>query len=204
MTASEWMLLLNELSRWSVLGERELENGTRLLGHVPHVAPDAWLHLVFSPLSDSEIAVLEDQIGHSLPLAVADFYRHSNGLLLFSGSLSIDGLRGVNSRSGDAAWQPFSIHTANCLERPSGAPVDWVYFGSYAEDGSQVVVDAGSERVYHCDRGSIDPKLEWHSIHDFLRGELRRLSTYYDETGRLTIPNPQRLPELLRSAPPPA
>src|SRR5262245_35891125 len=120
----------------SDLGVRVLDNGTRLIGHVPHVAPEAWLHIIFAPLSLTQVAQVEHEIATSLPEPFGDFLRRSNGLSLFSDSLSIHGLRSSYARSGDAVWQPFSIVTPNVPERPRSAGPSLVFVGSYASDGS--------------------------------------------------------------------
>jgi hypothetical protein len=36
-------------------GFKEQADGTKLFGHTPHVAPLAWFHHMFSPITEKEI-----------------------------------------------------------------------------------------------------------------------------------------------------
>jgi hypothetical protein len=122
-------------------GFRELENGARLYGHVPHVAPQAWLHLLFAPLSDQDVMSLEKNMGQTIPSDFREFLFVTNGIGLFSCSLSIYGKRTSYVRTGDAAWQPFCIVTANTLERPEHIKPWQIVIGSYQSDGSKLFLD---------------------------------------------------------------
>src|SRR5215216_4661514 len=97
-------------------GYRRLANGTELFGHVPHVAPEAWLHELFAPLDDEELAVLEQSLKLPLPADYAAWLRRSNGGHFFSTALTFDGLRRTNSRDPELR-EPFALETPNLWER---------------------------------------------------------------------------------------
>src|SRR5271154_5424507 len=92
-----------ELVRVSLRDIHALPNGVRLIGHVPHVGSEAFLHEIYPPLAECEIAELEESIGRHLPAALWSLYRVANGMHLFSGALSLSGLRRSFARSGDDA-----------------------------------------------------------------------------------------------------
>jgi hypothetical protein len=175
-------------------GYRKLPNGAQLFGRVPHVAPEAWLHAVFAPLSSAGISDVEKQLAIDLSPSLRDFLANANGLTLFSTSLSLYGLRTDFSRQGDSSWQPFDIITPNTLERPRGAKPSFIFIGSYDWDGSLLYVDSRYEKVYRCANVSPKPLNEWPGFWEMLTAESARLATHFDGTGheldlaRPTIP----------------
>ena len=116
-----------------------MPNGTRLIGHVPQIAPLAYLHSVFQPLQPEQLVQVEAAIERRLNQSLIDLYIKANGVQIFSGSLNINGLicsldRSINSTLS----QPFDISTANSFERPQDAENDMIFFGSYKQDGAKL------------------------------------------------------------------
>jgi hypothetical protein len=177
------------MNSYAHLGVRVLENGTRLIGHVPHVAPEAWLHMLFAPLSVTQIAQIERDIGTALPDEFASFLKRSNGLSLFSDALSIDGLRTSYARTGDSTRQPFSIITPNVPERPLFSRDSFVFIGGYRSDGSLLYIDKKDSRVYRCKNRSAKPLNEWSDFGVMLHKEATRLSLLFDNKGRKLNPD---------------
>lgn len=165
-------------------GSRTLADGTLLAGHVPHVAPEAWFHQVFPPLSEADVVQLEREIlRRAIPPAYRAFLTGcSNGLRLFSGSLSLYGLRRNYIRTGDAVWQPFAIETPNLYERPRDASNSCFFIGGYNWDGSRLYIEG--EEVFRCSRRSAEPLDRWEGFWDMLLRETERLSMLFDENGR--------------------
>lgn len=145
------------------LGYRALEDGTQLFGHVPYVAPDAWLHIIFRPLLAHELQEIEGELGRPLPDEYARFLKHTNGLSLFSGALSFDGFRTDYTRRGDV-WQPFSLRIPNLLERPRAAPGSAFFIGGYSYDGSLLFIDEADGVVRRCDRDFAVLLNEWSDL----------------------------------------
>ena len=184
MPISELAPMYAIVDRARRLGERALPNGTELIGHVPHVAPDAWLHTMFAGLTEDEVAKVESEAGRSLTAEHRRILAAHNGLMLFSTALSLYGLRHSNVRVGDAARQPFGIRVPNGPERVPGAPKTWVYVGGYSSDGSQLCVDFTTSHVYRCARYSAKPLKEWPNLISMLNEEATRISSLFDENGR--------------------
>ena len=176
------------------LGSRVLPDGTRLIGAIPHVGPDAWLHALFSGLKGPEIRELEGSLGGPLPGELRKFYRRFNGLSLFNDALSIFGHRKKLGRTGDAAWQPYSILTPNGPERPPDAPPGVLFIGGYGWDGSLVCVAPPDNRVVRCFKTSAKPLNQWANLGEFLSHEAVRLAALFDDKGRKIRPSSPTIP----------
>lgn len=177
-------VVLGIVSLAEPLGVHVTSMGARLVGHVPHVAPEAYLHIVFPPLSEADMTALEGELRRPLPVAYRTLLGVTNGLTLFSGSLSIYGRRTSYVRTGDEARQPFSVVTPNAYERPSNLPADAIIVGGYYEDGSRVYVSASGETV-RCDRDDATPLNRWPDLLTMVTEEAQRLMSYFDESGRV-------------------
>lgn len=166
-------------------GYRSLPNGTELVGHVPHIAPEAWFHQRFAPLTERDIAILEAQLGLALPPALRIFYSHYNGLGLFAYELSLHGLRHTYERTGDAAWQPFDLADVNRYTRPRQKPAHHLLLSRYRSDGAGLYLNTSTGAVY---RESAPPhsrsEHEWPSFETMLVAEVQRLALLFDEQGR--------------------
>ncbi|EYE87271.1 hypothetical protein Q428_14175 [Fervidicella metallireducens AeB] len=178
--------IFNLLSKWEEGGIRELNNGTKMICHVPHIAPEAWLHIIYGKASSNDINSLKNKLIYGLPLDFEEFLNESNGLNIFSDSLSIWGIRKSYVRQGDEAIQPYDLISMNS-ERPEGCPDSWVFFGGYSWDGSRVMFDMKngieSSKVYLCEADSTDILLKWESFHEWLISEINRLSQMYNIRG---------------------
>jgi len=186
------------ISAASAFGTETSENGAHLYGHLPHVGPLAYLHIVFPPLDSVAIAELEGALKRPVPEPYRQLLMISNGLHLFSGALSLNGLRRDYSRRLTIV-EPFHLADANVLERPRAADPSWFIFGFYAADGSRAYMDPVHGRVCRGTRDLVQPRLnEWANLDVFLETEVRRLRDHFDEHGkridrsRSTSPEPSR------------
>src|SRR5690606_6913758 len=84
--------LQSRLMQWQYLGIERFAGGAVKIGRVPHVAPLACLHTIFEPLKEEGLALLQEMLGRPLPVAVADFYRCTNGFKAFSDSICMYGM----------------------------------------------------------------------------------------------------------------
>lgn len=173
--------ILNVLNQSESLGVQDLPDGTRLVGHVPQIAPLAYLHVIFRALSPEELPLLERAIKNELPPVLREFFLHMNGLNVFLTTLAIHGLRKTYDRTGSAMWQPFGMEEINVSERINGATNDLIFFASYKEDGSLLYTSKKNERVFKCSSTSIDPVQEWPSFQDAIGQEIIRISKNFDE-----------------------
>ena len=179
------------------LGERRLKNGAQLIGHVPHVAPEAWLHAMYPPIHDFEIRELESQIGIHFPEEFSDFLNLCNGLSLFSGELSIYGRRESYSRTDlDDVWQAFDIVTPNTLERLRDAKPTYLFVGGYpCGKGYYVYIDTSNGAVARCTRRSAHALATWKFFPEMLLSEAIRLSHLFDSRGMLINPDEPTVPD---------
>jgi hypothetical protein len=173
------------LEKAKAFGYSLQSDNTVLLGQVPHVAPKAWLHVLFAPIDNEEILVaLEKELGMKIPTGYRKFLTNAhNGLSLFSSSIELFGYRkNYNRRSPH--FLPFDIVTSNTVERPSNAGMNKFFIGSYNWDGSLIYVDTSSSKIYRCERDDSAPLHSWEDLDDFLAKEISRLSKLYDQLGR--------------------
>src|SRR6516164_3727297 len=146
--------VLEIIDLYKHLGERVLTNGTRLVAPMPQIAPEAWLHAVYGPLSSSGVQRIEKELGCEVPAVFSDYLQRCNGMWLFSGAFSIYGLRSSYERTGDAAWQPFDLSTPNVEERPRGSKTSFFFVGGYSDDGSNLFIDRTDNKAYRCKQRS--------------------------------------------------
>lgn len=181
------------LLKASNLGLVKLDTGVTLIGHVPFIAPHAYLHQIFPPLIISEIEGLQRDIGTPIPEIFVKFLLFSNGLKTFSDSFCINGLRKINVRAGKLARQPYDITTANCEQRHSKAPKDWLFIGGYGWDGSLLAIDLNG-KAFRCDRSKLNILNTWPSFDGMLISEVMRISQLYDSNGRVIDENEPTTP----------
>ena len=186
---------LSPLLGWENNGRKETASGAILLGHCPHVAPEAWLHIIFAPLDSEGLGAIQTQLGEnglpgSIPDAYSEFLRVSNGLSLYSGSLALYGHRTSWERTGDDVWHPFDLASharehMRSFQRSETIPDSERFFiGSYKSDGSAVYIETSTGKVCHVGRGTDVVDFSWSDFATFLKGEINRLSDHFDESGK--------------------
>jgi len=188
MSAFETVLQIIDQAR--SFGFRQLPNGAKLYGQVPHVAPEGWLHQVYAPLSDQEMLSLEEKLGQAMPSDLRQFFHLANGVGLFSDSLSIYGKRTSYARSGDEAWQPFCIVTANTLDRPVHAKPGQLIVGSYQDDGSLILVDVKDGTAFRTKSMSKKLLNHWTDFWTMLGDEACRMARLFDAQGHKLVAGP--------------
>ena len=184
--------VLTMISRWSPKGEQLLSSGVRLVCPVPHVAPEAWLHVLFPPLTKPEIEEMEKQLHALLPDDFKNFLLSANGLEMFAYTISIWGIRKSLERAGDEAWQPFNLTSHNDeADRPDGSPDAVIYFASTNGGDSWCFFefDENNYRVGKTDRDNFQPTAYWPNFDAWLRDEMESIETVFDSEGRM-LSNP--------------
>ncbi len=175
------------LDKWAAKGIRLLPNGTKMLSPAPHGTSQAWLHIIYAGLSDSEIEGYEKKFPLPFPSEYREFLHYANGIILFSDSLSLWGWRATYGRGRKGVIQPDDLSDLN-NERPEGCPNAWLFFGNYGWDGSRLIFDLSAKssnhnRVFRCAERSTAILQEWPSFREFLYGEIARLEKLYDKNG---------------------
>ena len=165
------------------LGFKELDNGTKLIGHIPQLAEMAYLHIIFAPLSNKDIIKLEKSLNTDIPDIYKEFLCLTNGLSVFSESLTLDGYRKDYSRIGDDMWQPFDLDIPNVAERLPDAEPSFFFIGGYGYDGSLLYIDKKTNIVYRCLDYASNQLNKWDDFENILISEMQRLETHFDEKG---------------------
>lgn len=187
--------VFNVVQRAAAFGTAISENGAHMYGHVPHVGPEAWFHVIFPALTSEALTGLENRLRRSVPPEYRQLLTVTNGLYLFSGSLSLYGLRTDYSRRL-GIWLPFDLGDPNVHERPRAADPSWFVFGFYDEDGSNTYIDPTEGRVYRGSRDMRQPRMnQWASLDEFLIAETRRLQTHFDDRGVQLNPSRPTTPD---------
>lgn len=65
--------IMKYIQTFEKYGCKEYENGTKLYGHAPFIAPKAYNFRVFSVLSEQEIIELEQNMHREIPIAYRSF-----------------------------------------------------------------------------------------------------------------------------------
>jgi hypothetical protein len=178
--------IIQTISRWSSRGEKLLPNGTRLICPTPNIAPDAWLHVVFSPLAPEKIKEVEKKLGTTLPGDFKGFLLRTNGLMLFSCHIDIWGARETMARTGDDVWQPYDLVDHNFkTERPDGSPDNAVFFGSTDNGDSWSFFEFAGKRyrVGKTARNNFHPVSYWADFNSWLLDESKSLERLFDSRG---------------------
>ncbi len=174
--------VFDPLLHWGRYGEIINEMGTKLIGFAPHIAPKAYINVIYAPLKDAGIVELENRLGRGLPVQYKKFLTCSNGLMIFSGSMRVFGLVPL-SRTADIHIYnyPSNVIVPNESARIKGITDSDFVVGYYAEDGSYAVID-GNGGVFRILPQSNDiDKEKWASFNDWLSSEILRLDKSYTE-----------------------
>lgn len=174
----------NLLLQYKHLGEQFLEDGTLLIGKVPEVALNAWLHEIYPPLNHAELLKLENDLERVVPNSYKYYLTSfSNGLNIFNDTLSFYGLRKMEGRSMVKVWQPYSLYTINILERVTNSKDSFFYIGGYGWDGSLLYIDELTNRVHHCTKDSSKSLNSWDNFETMVVKEVKRLVGIYEKIG---------------------
>jgi len=163
------------------LGYERTPNDAQLFGFVldSRFGFKRWVHFIFPALKDEEIDLIESMSGVKFPVRFRDFLKQTNGLILFSGALSIDGYCSSYDRLSKAAY-PYAIEVPNTVERIKDAKPSFVFIGGYSSDGSKLYIDPETDRVYRCPRRTTVPINEWPDFDSMLNSEALRLSEEFE------------------------
>ncbi|MGV8990546.1 MAG: hypothetical protein ACOH1Q_03985 [Thiobacillus sp.] len=190
MKAQETLLgvVVNKLRNFDDSGSTSLQDGTLLIRENPlrrgGLFSDSYLHEIYRGLQEDQIGQLQVLIGRDLPEDLWSFYQEANGMSLFAGSLSIQGLRKNYSRDSSVRL-PISLEYGNVLDTPHGQAkedISHVRFGFYSSgDGAEVAIKLdGGRTIYAFPRYELKPVLfEWPDFGSMLLSEIDRMSDLF-------------------------
>lgn len=178
--------LLKLIERYNHLGvEYVPETGATLIGRAPHIGSQAWLNSMYETLSEGDVTVMEKSMGRKIPAQYREFLLScSNGLNIMNTTLCLFGHRKIAGRDISASRQPFDLVTLNKYksERPKNATPDLFFIGGYDWDGSQIyLTDNG--KVHFCSPNDCTSLKSWDSLDDFLKSEITRIHSLFDDNG---------------------
>ena len=176
--------LFQRLRRWEHLGIRRLPAGTLRVGHVPHRAPQAYMHYVLPPLHEAHVEELARQIGSPIPGTLALLYSQFNGFHLFSGMFAVYGLRFSYDRSDEVlmAEQPFDLR----IERLAGVTegISGLVFGSIGTERSYLSVLSDGEVGLFAPGRPDKALMRWQGADACVRDLVCRLEGCFNDEGR--------------------
>lgn len=175
-------------------GCKDYGNGTKEYGHAPFIAPEAYNFCVFTTLNEDDIIKLERDLKREIPSQFRSFLMtDSNGLHFFF-HFSLYGMRKSYNRNPNATPEPYGLIEPNIYERPKNAKDTYFFIGGYRYDGSMLYIDSENGTVHFCKRRDATSLLSWDSFEDMLMSESQRLSTLYDDRGRILVSKEKTLP----------
>ena len=163
-------------------------------GHIPQLAPEAYNIYTFAPLTEEQLALVEQNIGREIPCQYRTFLTHvSNGLYIFHRGLFLYGHQGSFKRE-QVVQGPFDLSDPNVYERPKNADKSCFFFASYSKDGSRLYMKDDADKVYYCARRDATPLKEWNSVSEMLIEEIQRLKSLHGADGMLKSTRRSTLP----------
>jgi len=171
---------------WAKLGSRQYLNGTLRIGHVPHIAPEGYLHRLLPPITKCDMEDLQDAIGIEFPVSLSNLLFLHNGLSLFDLHVTIEGRRTSYRRSDMDAMmeQPYDMVLPNTIERPDSAPDELIFIGSLGDERQPVVMwPDGSISLWDTGTDGATASI-YADVFDLLVKEAHKAQLLFDSKGR--------------------
>lgn len=172
---------------------RTTQSGARTYGHVPQVAPEAYLHTFHAGATSEQLMQLGEQLGRAVPEYWQGALLACNGVVLFVRCLSLCGVLtdGLMRRTGDPA--PHSLWEANRGQRPRGRAVrgdDFVVGSLVIVNDVSVYVLRSDDTLARVDRTGRKLQREWDTLDELLIDEYEELGRLY-KAGQILRPRPR-------------
>ena len=174
------------LSKYSHLGKKYIEEtGATMIGHAPHIAPEAYLNMAFEPLSKEEISQLEGRLHKIIPDPYKDFLMNGSNGATVCCELFLYGYRRYSDKDKGIIYvfEPYDLEDINCRDWITKPSPNMFFFGSYDWNGDELYMDRESLEIVLCSTPDLTPLYKWKSFDDFLQEEVNRLYTMFDENG---------------------
>lgn len=172
--------------RWDRLGFFEGSNGAFATGHMPAIAPRAYLCRFYAGLSEPALSEAENESERHLPEPYREFLKSYNGAEIMGVAL-FGSTGGQNHRDiSDVIGQPISIRYQNVYytRRPY---IPQGHFGiggmngkAYSQ-GQLYLTSTGEVELINRDHNLVAAR--WPSFVEFLKQETQRQMSRYDESG---------------------
>lgn len=154
-------------------------SGTRAIGHLPCIAPQAYMHVIYPPLEEREIIELQNRIQPlNVHESLLDLFRCSNGMhIFFRKGFRVFGFAPVGSGSIEDHFKyPSDIFSINGSVRVKGSIPTEITIGWYLEDSSYVNL-GGNGSVLRFKPANPKQVIQyWPDIKTWLSTEIERLN----------------------------
>lgn len=170
-------------NKYSKIGCNDIEGRAELIGHIPAVAPHAYLFTLYNKLDSGMIAPIQIAMGRTIPTDLRQYLGICNGANYFVNQMAMMGRRESYARTGSESYQPYCLVSANTDERPRLLPDEYIVIGYYQYDGSLLCLSAVSGAVVRYDAEALQLMNSWVGLWIMLSMELERLDSMYDEQG---------------------
>lgn len=167
--------VMEKLLLASNAGDRSSSSGNRFIGHRPDIAPKAYTHVLFKNLEENEIDEMCNSIGFELQSNLKDFYRKTNGMMIFSGALRVLGFVPKDAESVGVYDFPSNILIPNVSARITGLDKKDLVVGWYKEDSSYAVIESNGEVTRYDVSGSGKALKRWADFDNWIASEIDSL-----------------------------
>lgn len=195
-SVAETIAHLEQLIRdkYDHLGFMEAQNGAYKTGHVPHVAPLAYLCIRYAGLDEVGIGNAERECERYISEPYRELLGHMNGARLLGISLH-GGIGGSVDRSVIGIGNPVSLRYQNVHGRPDYIPNGHLGIGAingpWFSQGHLYLTSSGGVEMFNARFNLIGAR--WPSLAVFLLDEVSRRFSIYDDEGRI-LENSKLLP----------
>ena len=167
------------------LGYVEEQPGAFATGHVPHIAPYAYLCRWYTGIHRERRDAAESESGGPVHQDYWDLLTHTNGANFLG--VSLHGvIGGLVDRSGTIiVGQPISLRYQNGVERADYIPRDHLGIGAingeWSSQGHLYLASTGEIELYNARFDMVGAR--WRSLGEFLAEEIPRRFSLYDRSG---------------------
>jgi hypothetical protein len=167
------------VQRSSNSGDMTNETGTRLIGHLPHLAPKAYLHIVYSALDETELVDLAVRLGKAVPSQFGQFLTNANGLSVFLDRIRVFGyvpLPPKRRASTHVHNYSTDVVLPNVSARVRGLRPNAIAVAGYRLDGSYVSIEQDGTAIRFDPKSHGDAIETWPDFDTWLISEISALS----------------------------
>ena len=163
--------------------------------HVPSIAPYAYLHTIYAPVTVDALATFA--AGLEIPDEWISFLKIQNGAEMFSNALSLYGVNDPHQlidRSANYSQAAFSLLKVNGHSVLAGFP-DYLQIGNYGYNAARLLLSRRDGLIRVVSRSGSETLASWPKLETYFSDELGRLSSLYSSSGillvekRLTVPS---------------
>lgn len=171
------------------LGFIDGDAGGFATGHVPHIAPHAYLCRWYAGLDDERLKAVEAESGRYVPESYRELLSQLNGGDLMG--IGLNGFTGglLERSIENQVGQPISVRYQNAVERPNyiseGHFGIGAINGEWSSQGHLYIASTGEVELYNARFDLIGTR--WSSLQEFLSEEVTRRLSLYDERGEQIV-----------------